>query len=116
MYYCTSWYMILIGLESFDVAMPTLDDFSTLLMNCDYTKWREIADCLKVPKVTLTGISDKLWGNELRDKKAFLMVLASWREKAPIRIQDRKANWRNLKKALFDFDDIVKAIENIEQE
>ena len=108
--------MILIGFESFDNAMPTLDEFSTLLMNCDYTKWRKIADCLKeIPNVTLTAISDRLEGNEFRDKKAFLMVLASWREKAPIRIQDRKANWRNLKKALFDFDDIVEATENIKQ-
>ena len=100
----------------FDDDMPTLDDFSTLLMNCNYTKWREIADCLKeVPKETLTGISDKLEGNEFRDKKAFLLVLVSWREKAPIRIQDRKANWGNLKKAMVDFDDVTDAIEKVQQ-
>ena len=100
----------------FDDAMPTLDDFSTILMKCDYTKWREIADCLKIPKVTLTEISDRLEGNEFRDKKAFLKVLASWREKAPIRIQDRKANWGNLKKAMVDFDDITEAIKKIQHE
>lgn len=106
----------LLVLIEFDSAIPSLNNFSTLLINCDYTKWREIADCLKVPKQTMTTISDNLEGNELRDKKAFLVVLASWREKAPTTIQERKANWRNFRAALVDFRDIVEAVEKIEQE
>ena len=94
--------------------MPTLDNFSTLLMNCSsYTKWRYIADCLKVCRPTLDNISETLEGDELRDKKAFLRVLASWREKAPIKKDNKKANWRNLRKALADFDDITEGIEQI---
>ena len=93
--------------------MPTFDDFSTLLMNCDYTKWREIADCLKVPEVST--LSENLVSDEHRDKKAFLLILSTWREKAPVTILDRMANWRNLRKALIKFDDIIKGIEKIEE-
>lgn len=95
--------------------MPTLDDFSILLNNCDYTRWREMAKCLGVSDQTLSTVTENLGGNALRDKKAFLVVLASWREKAPIRIVDRKANWRNLRKSLADqhFDDIVEEIDSI---
>jgi len=99
----------------FDDAMPTLHDFSTLLRKCNYTEWRKIADSLKVPELTVTTISDNLGGDVLRDKKAFLLVLASWREKALIKKDDRKANWRNLRKALANFDDIVEAIDQIKQ-
>ena len=95
--------------------MPSLDNFSTFLTNCDYTKWRDIADCLNVPEQTLTTISDSLEGTELRDKKAFLRVLASWRERAPIKKPDRKANWRNLQRALSSFDDIIETIDKIKQ-
>ena len=93
--------------------MPSLDNFSTLLMHCDCTKWREIADHLNVPRQTVTTISDNLQNDKLKDQKAFLVVLATWREKAPIRIQERKANWRNFRKALSSFDDILKAVEEI---
>ena len=99
----------------FEDAMPSLDNFSTLIIHCDYTKWREIADCLEVPRRTVTVISNSLQDDKLRDQKAFLMVLASWREKAPLTIQERKANWRNFRKTI-NFHDIVKAIEKIKQE
>ena len=95
--------------------MPSLDNFSTFLTRCDYTKWREIAECLNVPGQTVNTISDNLGGNKLRDKKAFLVVLASWHEKVPIRISDRKANWKNLRKCLSTFHDIVEAIDRIKQ-
>lgn len=95
--------------------MPSLDNFSTFLTKCDYTKWREIAECLNVPGQTVNTISDNLEGNKLRDKKAFLVVLASWREKAPIRKPDRKANWKNLRKSLSTFHDIIEAIDKIKQ-
>ena len=72
-----------------------------------------MADCLKLSAISLSTISDNLSSDEQRDKKAFLLVLSTWREKAPVRIADRKAIWRNLKKALTDFDDIVEGIENI---
>ena len=102
-------------LIEFEDAMPSLDSFSTFLLKCDYTKWRDIADSLNVPRQTLTTISDNLQGDKLRDKKAFLRVLASWREKAPIRKPDRKANWRNLQKALANFSDILEAIDKVKQ-
>ena len=95
--------------------MPTFDDFSTLLMNCDYSKWREIADCLKISKVTVSTISENLVSNEHRDKKAFLLILSAWREKASVTKVGRKANWRNLRKALIKFDDITEGIEEIEE-
>ena len=98
---------VLIG---FDDAMPTFDDFSTLLLNCDSSKWTKMADCLNVHKVTQSNISEKLVGDELRDKKAFLLILSSWREKAPM---DKKATWRNLRNSLAEFDDIVEQIEKI---
>ena len=100
-------------LIEFDDAMPTFGDFSTLLLTCDFSKWRQIADCLRVSEVTVSTISDNLGGDELRDKKAFLLILSSWREKALVRKEDRKANWRNLRRALADFDDIVEQIEGI---
>ena len=99
----------------FDDAMPTFDDFSTLLLNCDFSKWRKMADCLNVSKVTLSTISENLGGDELRDKKAFLLILSSWREKAPVRKEDRKATWRNLRNSLAEFDDIVEQIEEIKE-
>ena len=107
-YVCVTY--VLIG---FDDAMPTFDDFSTLLLNCDFSKWTKMADCLNVSKVTLSTISEKLVGDELRDKKAFLSVLSSWREKAPVRKEDKKATWRNLRNSLAEFDDIVEQIEKI---
>ena len=107
---CVCITYILIG---FDDAMPTFDDFSTLLLNCDFSKWTKIADCLNVHEVTQSNISEKLVGDELRDKKAFLSVLSSWREKAPVRKEDKKATWRNLRNSLAEFDDIVEQIEKI---
>ena len=98
----------------FDDTTPTLDDFSTLLLNCDFSKWRKMAGCLNVSEITLSTISENLGGDELRDKKAFLLVLSSWREKAPVRRENRKATWRNLRKSLAEFDDIVEQIEEIE--
>ena len=95
--------------------MPTFDEFSALLMNCDYSKWREIANCLEVPEVSVSTISENLASDEHRDKKAFLLILSAWREKAPVTIVDRKANWRNLRKALIKFDDITEGIEKIEE-
>ena len=95
--------------------MPTFDDFSTLLMNCDYCKWREIADCLKVPEESVSTISENLATDEDRDKKAFLLILSRWREKAPVRIADRIANWRNFRKALVKFDDLVQGIEKVKE-
>ena len=103
------------SLSEFGDAMPTFDDFSTLLLNCDFTKWKEVAKCLKVSDETVSRILDNLGGDEDRNKKAFLLVLSSWREKAPVRKEDRKANWRNLRNALADFDDIAKQIEQIEE-
>ena len=107
-YVCVTY--VLIG---FDDAMPTFDDFSTLLLNCDFSKWTKMADCLNVSKVTLSTLSEKLVGDELRDKKAFLSVLSSWREKARVRKEDKKATWRNLRNSLAEFDDIVEQIEKI---
>ena len=95
--------------------MPTFDDFTTLLLNCDFSKWRKMADCLKVSKVTVSTTSENLGGDKLRDKKAFLLILSSWREKAPVKKEDRKANWRNLRNALTDFNDIVEQIEEIKE-
>lgn len=100
-------------LTGFDDAMPTLENFSVLLMNCDCSKWRKMAECLNISKTSLSTISDNLGGDEHRDKKAFLLVLSTWREKAPVRIADRKANWGNLRMALTNFDDIAEGIENI---
>ena len=110
-YVCTYVYMHI----EFDDAMPTFDDFSTLLMNCDYSKWREIADCLKVPEESVSTISENLFSDERRDKKAFLLILSRWREKAPVTIVDRKANWSNLRNALIKFDDIIEGIEKIKE-
>ena len=95
--------------------MPTFDDFSTLLLNCDFSKWREIAKSLKVPDITVSTISDNLGGDEHRDKKAFLLTLSSWREKALVRKEDKKAKWRNFRNALADFDDIAEQIEQIKE-
>ena len=95
--------------------MPTFIDFSTLLLNCDCSKWREMAKCLKVHDETLSTISENVGGDERRDGKAFLLVLSSWREKAPLKKKDKKANWRNLRAALIEFDDIVEEIEKIKE-
>ena len=107
--------MIMCMMLDFEDAMPSLGDFSTLLRHCDCTKWREIANCLEV-KLSMTSLSDSLEGDGLKDQKAFLVVLASWREKASTKVPERKANWRNFRKALTNFDDILKAIEKIKQE
>ena len=72
-----------------------------------------MAECLKLSATSLSTISDNLGSDEHRDKKAFLLVLATWRDKAPVRIVARKANWRNLRIALSKFYDIVEGIENI---
>ena len=93
--------------------MPTFENFSVILMNSDSSKWRKMAECLKISKTSLSTISDKLGNDEDRDKKAYLLVLSTWREKAPVTIADRKANWRNLRMALTNFSDIVEEIENI---
>ena len=95
--------------------MPTFHDFSTLLLNCDFSKWREMAKSLKVSDITVSTISDNLGDDNNRDKKAFLLILSSWREKALVRKEDRKANWRNLRNALADFDDITEQIDQIEE-
>ena len=94
--------------------MPSLDNFSTLIPLCDYTKWREIAGCLEV-NLSMTSLSDSLEGDKFKDQKAFLVVLASWREKASTIIEEEKANWRNFRRALANFDDIVNAIKKIKQ-
>ena len=111
--YIAHWYFY-ITIE-FDDGMPTFTGFSTLLLNCDCSKWREIAKCLKVPDETLSTISENVGGDERRNKKAFLLVLSSWREKAPLKKEDKKANWRNLRTALTKFDDIVEEIEKIKE-
>ena len=82
-------------------------------MNSDSSKWRKMAECLEISKTSLSTISDKLGNDEDRDKKAYLLVLSTWREKAPVTIAERKANWRNLRMALTNFSDIVEEIENI---
>ena len=95
--------------------MPTFDDFSTLLLTCDVSKWEDMAKSLNVSDITVSTISDNLGDDKNRDKKAFLLILSSWREKAPVRKEDRKANWRNLRNALTDFDDIAEQIEQIKE-
>ena len=92
--------------------MPSLRNFSALIPHCDYTKWRKIADSLKV-ELSMSKLSGKLEGDKFKDQKAFLRVLAKWRVEAVD--QGRKANWRNFRKALANFDDIVNAVEKIKQ-
>ena len=72
-----------------------------------------MAECLKLSATSLSTISDSLDSDEHRDRKAFLLVLSTWRDKAPVRIVARKANWRNLRISLSKFDDIMEGIENI---
>ena len=99
----------------FEDAMPSLGDFSTLLLHCDCTKWREIAEWLEV-NLSMNSLSGSLEDDELLDQKSFLVALASWRENVSIKKPGRKANWRNLREALIKFDDIVKGIDKIKQE
>ena len=113
--YDTLIYIIIFIILDFEDAMPSLGDFSTLLLHCDYTKWREIANCLEV-NLSMNSLSGSLEDDELLDQKSFLVTLAYWREKVSIKQPGRKANWRNFREALTKFDDIVKGIDKIKQE
>ena len=95
----------------FDEAMPSLKYFSMLLISCNCAQWKNIADCLN-DSVYAFKLLEILKDDERKDKKAFLIVLARWREKA---VKSGAANWKNFRKALANFDDIVKAIEKIKQ-
>ena len=87
-----------------------------MLLKCDsYTDWKNIGNCLSLPETTLDTISGNVDGFEDKDKRAFLLVLATWRERGAKRKESKKANWRNLKKAICDYSDLTKAIEDLEK-
>ena len=95
--------------------MPTLESFSFLL-NCNsYKEWKKIGECLNVKSHTINNISTRLAGADNKDKKAFLVIMASWRELAPVRKEDKRATFGNLRSALTQFDDFTEAINDMEK-
>ena len=59
-----------------------------------------MANCLNVSDQTVNNISIRVAGTGNKDKKAFLMVLGSWREKAPIKKKGKMATFENLRNSL----------------
>ena len=95
--------------------MPTLESFSFLLNCKSYKQWENIGECLNVKGPTIDNISTKLAGTANKDKKAFLVIMASWREAAPVRKKDKRATFGNLRSALTQFDDFTEAINDMEK-
>ena len=83
-----------------------------MLLKCDScTEWKSIGN---LSETTLETISGKVDGFEDKDRRAFLLVLATWREKGAKRKETKKANWRNLKEAISHYSTLIEAIEEIE--
>ena len=108
-------------IAGFGDAVPTLASFSMLLKCESYTEWSKLSDHLQVPKQTVENMLIKLHGHRDKDKRAFLMILASWREKAPKRkkekTKDRIANYKNLRQAVESagFSDLVEAVDEMKE-
>lgn len=95
--------------------MPTLTSFSFLL-NCNsYKEWKKIGNCLNISEQTINNISTKLAGADNKDKKAFLVIMASWRALAPVGKEDKRATFGNLRRALTQFDDLIEEINDMEK-
>jgi len=87
-----------------------------MLLKCDsYTEWKSIGNCLNLSETTVETISDNVDGFEDKDKRAFLLVMATWRERGAKIKETKKANWQNLKKAISHYSTLIKAIEEIEK-
>jgi len=87
-----------------------------MLLKCDsHIKWRNIGESLNVSKTSVETISDNTDGFEDKDKRAFLLVLATWRERGAKHEESKRANWENMKNALSDYSDLTKAIEELQK-
>jgi len=86
-----------------------------LLKYDSYTEWKNIGKCLNLSETTLEKISSNVDGFEDKDKRAFLLVLATWRERGAKKKETKIANWRNLKKSISHYSDLIKAIEEIDK-